>query len=96
MDLKQEHSIDNIFIKLQVFSPLDRANLLDDALNIARAGQVQYAGVLNMTRYMTAEVDWEPWHAAKAGLTYISDMLYTSADYSLFRVSRSGQVNTGI
>lgn len=34
---------------------------------------------------MTAEVDWEPWHAAKAGLTYISDMLYTSADYSLFR-----------
>ncbi|KAK2157985.1 hypothetical protein LSH36_179g02013 [Paralvinella palmiformis] len=77
--------IEQINNNYTVFSPLDRANLLDDAFNIARAGQVPYEGVLNMTSYMRIEVDWEPWHAAQAGLTYLSDMLYTSADYSLFR-----------
>ena len=67
-------------------SDKERSNLLDDVLNIARAGQLPYNVALGMTLYLDAEEDLLPWDSAEAGFRYISDMMFWSANYSLWQV----------
>lgn len=71
---------------LQVFSPVDRSHLLDDAFNLARAGLLDYPTALSMTSYLATEAHFYPWHSVKGGLDYISAMLYGHPDYYLLRV----------
>ena len=39
----------------------NRAQLLDDYLNIARAGMINYNDALEITRYLENERDYVPW-----------------------------------
>uniref|UniRef100_A0A182Q8V0 Aminopeptidase n=1 Tax=Anopheles farauti TaxID=69004 RepID=A0A182Q8V0_9DIPT len=50
---------------------LNRAQLIDDAFNLARADLLDMAVVLNLMRYLRAERDYAPWHAADKVLTYL-------------------------
>jgi hypothetical protein len=64
-----------------------RAQLLDDALNLARGGILGYSVALNMTRYLaTKEVDFVPWKSFHEHLRFLNLMLRRTTAYGLFQV----------
>jgi aminopeptidase N len=65
---------------------INRAQLLDDSLNLARAGILDYATALNVTRYLANELEYLPWKAALNALAYIESMLVKTGDYDKFKV----------
>ena len=69
-------------------SSINRAQLLNDGLNIAKANLLSYDVALDMTLYLTKEREYVPWHSALIGLTYLDSMLYTSAAYVNWKVWR--------
>jgi aminopeptidase N len=65
---------------------INRAQLLDDALNFARAGVLDYATALDVTRYLANELEYLPWKAALIALGYIDSMLVKTGNYDKFKV----------
>lgn len=65
---------------------MERANILDDAFNLARAGQLSYDITLGLIQYLTKESDFEPWAAVANNIEYINDMLYGASRYGRWRV----------
>uniref|UniRef100_A0A336KRZ8 Aminopeptidase N n=2 Tax=Culicoides sonorensis TaxID=179676 RepID=A0A336KRZ8_CULSO len=63
----------------------NRAQLIDDALNLARAGYLDYRIALDVTKYLEHEDEYVPWKAAISALNFIDSMLIKSVDYSLFK-----------
>ncbi|NXF46087.1 AMPE aminopeptidase, partial [Oceanites oceanicus] len=57
------------------FSAADRAGILDDAFSLARAGLVNYSVPLELTKYLTNETDYLPWHRVISSVTYLANML---------------------
>ncbi|XP_010080297.1 PREDICTED: glutamyl aminopeptidase [Pterocles gutturalis] len=57
------------------FSAADRAGILDDAFSLARPGLVNYSVPLELTKYLTKEADYLPWHRVITAVTYLADML---------------------
>ncbi|XP_031788189.1 uncharacterized protein LOC100124285 [Nasonia vitripennis] len=51
---------------------LNRASLIDDLLNLGRAGHLDYDLVLDGVSYLTRETEYAPWKAAFTGLTYLN------------------------
>lgn len=64
---------------------VNRAQLIDDALNLARADLLDYQIAFSVTKYLKHEIDYVPWKSALTGLLYIDSMLIRSADYDKFR-----------
>ena len=64
---------------------VNRAQLLDDAFNLARAGRLDYTIALSLTEYLTHEDDYIPWSTTFRSLGYISSMMKRSAGYGDFR-----------
>ncbi|NXG44487.1 AMPE aminopeptidase, partial [Psilopogon haemacephalus] len=56
-------------------SAADRAGILDDAFSLARAGLVNYSVPLQLTKYLTNETDYLPWHRVISSVTYLANML---------------------
>lgn len=50
---------------------LNRAQIVDDLFNLARAGYVQQALMMNATKYLVRETSHLPWKAFFNGLTYV-------------------------
>ncbi|XP_052891874.1 aminopeptidase N [Anopheles moucheti] len=71
--------------KFKTIAASNRAQLIDDALNLARAGYLDYVVALNVTRYLAHETDYVPWKAAIAALNYIDSMLIRTRHYGLFK-----------
>lgn len=67
-------------------STINRAQLIDDALNLARAGKLDYATALDVTSYLAHETEYLPWKAALTALHYMDDMLIKIQGYDKFRV----------
>ena len=65
--------------------PTNRAQLLDDAMNLANAGYLNYGIGLNVTRYLKHEVDYVPLIAGMKVLDFIDGMLYNTVDYDVFK-----------
>lgn len=63
-----------------------RAQLIDDAFNLARAGYLDYAVALRLIRYMTQETDYIPWSAAFRAFDFLTRMLARSAGATNLRV----------
>lgn len=68
-------------------SRINRAQLLDDSLNIARANKLRYSVPLDLTQYLVGERDYIPWKSATNGLSYIQLMFVRAAGYGDFKVS---------
>lgn len=68
-------------------STINRAQLIDDALNLARAGKLDYNIALDVTSYLAHETEYLPWNAAFNVLNYLDDMLIKTQGYDKFRVS---------
>ncbi|XP_069118198.1 endoplasmic reticulum aminopeptidase 1-like [Argopecten irradians] len=63
----------------KVFSAADRAGMLDDVCNLARAKKVPLILALDMTKYLLNERDYLPWKVALDCLNYIGDRLHNKA-----------------
>ena len=64
----------------------NRAQLVDDAFNLARAGLVDYELALGMTRFLVREKNYVVWAAAKKNLKYIGKMLSRTGAYGDYQV----------
>lgn len=67
-------------------SPITRAQLIDDALNLARVGLLPYDVALNLTLYLRREVDYIPWQTTFRNLNFLNTMMRTSDHYQMFNV----------
>lgn len=67
---KALHSIDRSNIDV-----LNRAQILDDSLNLAYAGILDYNIALDLVAYLRNEEDYLPWTAAYHELEYIYTLL---------------------
>lgn len=50
---------------------INRAQLVDDAMNLARAGVIKYSEALSLTEYLSKETDYYPWVAAFRNFNYL-------------------------
>ncbi|KDR09597.1 Aminopeptidase N, partial [Zootermopsis nevadensis] len=68
------------------YDTLTRAQLLDDALNLARAGILGYDVALNMTQYLaTGENHYVPWTAAFENFKFLDLVLRQTTAYGCFQ-----------
>merc|ERR1719192_3019692 len=58
-----------------VFSPVDRAQLMDDAFSLCRAGLLSPDIPLSMVTYLVAETSLVPWQTALAHLSSWAELL---------------------
>lgn len=64
----------------------NRAQLIDDAMNLARADFLDYTVALDVTKYLRHEREYVPWKTAISNLLYIDSMLIRLPDYHLMKV----------
>lgn len=64
----------------------NRAQIVDDALTLARAGKLDYRIALNLTRYLVNEFEYVPWRSALGALNFIDSMMSSGPDYHLLKV----------
>ena len=65
---------------------INRAQLINDALNFASIGLLNYDLALGVTSYLDKETEYFPWYAALNGLEYVGNMLEETASYGNFKV----------
>ncbi|XP_055847662.1 aminopeptidase N [Episyrphus balteatus] len=71
--------------KFKEIAPSNRAQLIDDAMNLARAGLISYDVALNLTTYLAHEEDHVPWKAAIVAFNFIDSMFVKEGDYHLLK-----------
>ncbi|XP_042901838.1 aminopeptidase N [Parasteatoda tepidariorum] len=69
----------------EVIHPVNRAQIIDDSLDLARAGHIDYHLALNMTLYLKEEDDYLPWKAALYGFSFIDSMISRSAVFGKWK-----------
>ncbi|KAK3776842.1 hypothetical protein RRG08_024616 [Elysia crispata] len=69
----------------QVIATSNRAQLLDDAFNLAKSGHLGLDTALLMIDYLDKERDYVPWSAAIGELGYIKRMLVLDSLYAPFQ-----------
>ncbi|KJE90548.1 membrane alanine aminopeptidase [Capsaspora owczarzaki ATCC 30864] len=67
------------------FSASDRAGILDDAFTFARAGVVPFVLPLNLTAFLSQELDYTVWSTAVSGLAYIGSQLRWQPSFGAFQ-----------
>jgi aminopeptidase N len=77
--------IDQLHTDHEVFSASNRAGLINDAFNLARANQLSYDIALNLTSYLHKETDYVPWRAFLDSIDFIKGMVATSNSYGLLK-----------
>lgn len=74
---------------------LNRAQLIDDSFNLARADKLHYSVPLKLSSYLKSEDDVLPWYSAINGYSYLIERMRRNAvEYSELRVSRFINVST--
>ncbi|XP_060526667.1 aminopeptidase N [Cylas formicarius] len=69
-----------------IFTPTNRAQMLDDALNLAFAGYLSYDVALNVTKYLVNEREYVAWKAALNNFEFLHNMLVRTAHFDKFKV----------
>lgn len=64
---------------------VNRAQLIDDAFNLALVGKLHYTSVLDLVSYLKQESDYIAWVPAFRGFDYLNKMLAHSKEYSIFK-----------
>jgi len=73
--------------KFEEIHVLNRANIVDDLLNLGRAGRENYDTVLNGLTYLKRETNYLPFKAAFNGLDYLNRRFMGKEEHSLLKVS---------
>lgn len=63
---------------------INRAQLVDDVLNLGRANLQPYSTVFDLLKYLKQERDFTPWTSASTGLGYLNRMLSDSKHFGKF------------
>ncbi|XP_050086088.1 aminopeptidase N-like isoform X2 [Anopheles aquasalis] len=63
---------------------VNRAQLIDDALNNARTGRLSYEIALELLRYLSKELNYVPWAAVNRNLRTLTVLLSGSSRYHLW------------
>lgn len=67
---------------------LNRAQLIDDSFNLARAGLLEYSTALDLSTYLNHEDDVMPWYTAIDCLSYVVERMRRSVEgYDYIMVS---------
>ncbi|XP_073496949.1 glutamyl aminopeptidase [Phyllobates terribilis] len=61
--------------KHEVFTPGDRAGMIDDVFALASAEKLDYNVSLDLTKYLDQETDYLPWVRVSSQISYLNDML---------------------
>ncbi|XP_071955339.1 aminopeptidase N-like [Antedon mediterranea] len=69
-----------------------RSAIINDAFNLARAGEVSQVTALDLTKYLTNEMDYIPWTTVSDVMGYIDLMLCRSKAYGDFKKYMGKQV----
>jgi len=69
----------------KVINTINRAQLIDDAMDLARAGQLSYEVALGVYGYLGNEAEYVPWAAAVNNLGYLEGMLKRTAGYGALK-----------
>lgn len=64
----------------------NRAQLVNDAYNLARAERIDFALALQLMAYLRKETEYAPWTAAGSALTYFHNKLRGTPSFEHFRV----------
>ncbi|XP_062557607.1 aminopeptidase N-like [Armigeres subalbatus] len=70
-----ENIITTLYDTPEVFHRLTRSQLVDDAMNLAHAGKLDYSIAFRVFDYLRAETDYIPWDIASNNLNYLKRML---------------------
>lgn len=73
---------------------MNRAQLVDDAWSLAKAGLLGYNVALDLTNYLTVETDYFPWYSAIRHLSFLRNQLLHTQNYNKFKVSIIFEMNT--
>ncbi|XP_063596362.1 aminopeptidase N-like isoform X2 [Penaeus indicus] len=65
----------------EAFHVINRAQIIDDVLNLARGGQISYDTALSVNAYLGKEVEFVPWDSALNNLAYLENMFTRSSGY---------------
>ena len=69
----------------QAIHVINRAQILNDALNLAKSDNLDYETALGLTEYLSNEVEYIPWSAALTGLSYINKVMKRTPAYGDFK-----------
>ncbi|KAJ8733122.1 hypothetical protein PYW08_001420 [Mythimna loreyi] len=69
----------------EVIHVLIRAQLIDDAFDLASNGRLSYEYALRISNYLVKEKDYIPWAAAYPVFNYLDEVLSSSTWYNLFQ-----------
>ncbi|XP_038058558.1 uncharacterized protein LOC119729837 [Patiria miniata] len=72
---------DQLEAKHEVIPIENRAALIDDAFNLARAGVIEQTTALSLTKYLTKEKQYLPWESTLVVISYIRDMFSRYSGY---------------
>lgn len=65
---------------------INRAQIIDDSMDLARAGLLDYHIGLDITKYLINEKEFVPWEAATNAFNFLDNTLRRSESYGLWRV----------
>ncbi|XP_063609327.1 LOW QUALITY PROTEIN: aminopeptidase N-like [Penaeus indicus] len=69
----------------RVISPINRAQIIDDAMNFAKAGRLSYDIAIGVYAYLRNEEEYLPWAAGVSELTYINRMFKLRSGYGALK-----------
>lgn len=67
-------------------SEQNRAKLIDDSINVAKAGLISFSKVFNLLSYMRSETSFVPWATANSALPYIIRVFRGSSEFDRVEV----------
>ncbi|XP_067653450.1 uncharacterized protein [Haliotis asinina] len=68
-----------------VIDKTNRAQIINDAWDLARSGILKQETALQTLEYLSSETDYFPWTAARGKLAYVDSMLQNTEMYGLFK-----------
>lgn len=77
---------EQLFKDYNEIDEINRAQIIDDLFNLARASKVSYSLALDTVSYLRLETEFVPWLTAFNNLVYIDMMLITTPEYDYFKV----------
>ncbi|XP_027211538.2 aminopeptidase N [Penaeus vannamei] len=69
----------------QVICPINRAQIIDDAMNLAKAGHLSYKIAIGVYSYLRNEGEYLPWVTSVGTLGYIEKMLRQSPGFGALK-----------
>ncbi|XP_041970230.1 aminopeptidase N-like [Aricia agestis] len=74
-----------LFESHNIIHLLNRAQLVDDAFNLARNNRLDYSIAFDVSRYLVNETDYIPWASASSAFNYLDVVLSGTSVYTLFQ-----------